>query len=486
MTALELKNVSFTYAGSEKPVLQNASMCVQYGEVALLAGFSGEGKSTVLSLLSGIIPNVTPGTMEGAVFVDGASVAGQPIRSVCRKVGVVLQHASAQIIFDSVEDELAFGCENFAFSKEQTAAAIRRGCEQMQLDAAARTKTLSGGQKQRLMTACALATGQRILLLDEPLANLDQSGGLLLMETLRKLAKKGYAVLIVEHRLDLVMPYADTVWVMQSGAIRRADDKEAYLRSQAGMVTNTAENLTTDEVLFSAEHLSFGVRGKTILENLTFDIHRGERILLLGENGCGKTTLLRLLAGLSRPTGGTLRQSVLQTRKRRTGKNKDWFRVVGVVYQDPNYQLFMPTVREEIAYGAASPDYAAWIMGAFGLDAFADRHPQSLSEGQKRRVSIAAVLATRPQVLLLDEPTVGQDAKGLRELAALLNRIHMETGSTMLTVTHDMRCAEALCDRVLLLQNRTIAAQGGKSLVRAWFNNQQNAAFSPRTESNRR
>ena len=181
MRAIEFKNVSFRYEDMPEPVLKNASFSLEYGRLALLYGDSGQGKSTVLSILSGVIPNVTKGTLSGEVRVGGEDVSGQRISDICRRAGVVLQNADAQIIHQRVEDELAFGCENFAFSPEKITDCIEKACGRMALCPQWGTRTLSGGQKQRLITASALATEQRILLLDEPLANLDRRGAAFLL-----------------------------------------------------------------------------------------------------------------------------------------------------------------------------------------------------------------------------------------------------------------------------------------------------------------
>ncbi|MCM1055812.1 MAG: energy-coupling factor ABC transporter ATP-binding protein [Bacteroides sp.] len=469
MNAIELKDLSFTYEGSKAPILCEANFFVKYGEVALLSGASGEGKSTVLSLISGIIPNVTPGKITGDILIDGESIKDKKLGEICRGVGVVLQNAESQIIQQIVEDEIAFGCENFAFSKEKIEECIRFSCEQMKLQPKWKTRTLSGGQKQRLMTAAALATEQKILILDEPLANLDKDGAELMMSSLRTLAQNGYAVLAVEHRLDMVLPYVDSVWSIHNGKLARIENKREYLSSQSRLIRDTCRKGAEASAAFEIRGLGFSVGGREILKNISLDILKGERLLLLGDNGCGKTTLMRLIARLCKPTRGTVSQNFDPKLGQKAKGGKKWFKNVGVVYQNPNYQLFMSTVRDEIAYNAASPEYANEITELFRLSHLTERHPQSLSEGQKRRVSIAAVAAAKPRVLLLDEPTVGQDYTGLAEMTEILNNIHEQTGNTMITVTHDMRCAEALCDHAAVISGGVIASEGGKELARRYF-----------------
>ena len=462
MKAIELINVSFRYEGYENEILHNVNFSVDYGEVALLSGFSGEGKSTVLSLISGIIPNVTPGETTGEVLIDGENIKDKKLGEVCRKVGIVLQNADSQIIHSVVEDELAFGCENFAFPREEIGRSIACACSLMKLYPSWQTRTLSGGQKQRLITACTLATKQKILILDEPLANLDRQGAELLMNTLKDLAKEGYAVLVVEHRLDMVLPYVDTIWNIKGGEITKTEDKKAYLLSQTQTITYDGQSKVTDENVFELKNVGFSAGKREILKDITLNVKKGERLLLLGENGCGKTTLLRIIAKLNKKSKGEI--SSLIDKKR--GK---WYNIISFVYQNPDYMLFMPTVRQEIAYNAKTPEYAEEIIDLFGLTTIAERHPQSLSEGQKRRVSIAAVAASDPEVLLLDEPTVGQDYAGLKEMVRILNELHERKGNTMITVTHDIRCAEALCDSTAIIKDGVVFQVGGKELVKEFF-----------------
>lgn len=468
MSAVELKKVTFSYDGKTE-ILKDAEFKAEYGQIALVAGHSGDGKSTLLSIISGIIPNVTEGELSGGVIIDGEDVKGKKLGTVCRKVGVVLQNADEQIIQKIVEDEIAFGCENLAFPVDKIQKQIEIVCNLMKLNPKFETRSLSGGQKQRLITASTLAMGQRIIILDEPLANLDKEGADLLMSTLRSLTNAGYCVIVVEHRLDMVLPYVDKVWHIGGGKVIEVADKEEYLKSQTENISDTSSPHVEGEPIIKLEHVAYRVKDREILKDVTFTVPNGGRVVLLGENGCGKTTLMRLISRLNKPSGGVITQYIDEKFKQKKTGSRKWFKQVGVVYQNPDYQLFMPTVKREIEFAAVSREYACEIIDLFDLKHLENRHPQSLSEGQKRRVSIAAVVASKPRLLLLDEPTVGQDYKGLCELVEILNKLHETTGNTMITVTHDRRCVEALCDKAVIVRDGKISEEGGKELAKKYF-----------------
>ena len=469
INAIELDNVTFSYGHDQPYVLKNAGMTVCYGEIALLSGTSGEGKSTVISLVTGIAPNIVPGVFSGLVAVDGQNVSGKRVSEICRNVGVVLQNAEEQIIHRTVEEEIAFGCENMAYPVWEIEKRIDYACKLMSLSPSALASKLSGGQKQRLMTACALGTGQRILVLDEPLANLDRQGALLLMRTLKELAGEGYAVLIAEHRLDVIMPYVDSVWSIKDGRIIKARDKDSYLRENSLEIPDGLGLPKKRDMAIRANDVTYCAGNRAIIDGLNLELFRGERLLMLGENGSGKTTLMRLLAGLNKPQPGNIEQFIIPSKRAYIPADRRWFKEVGVVYQNPSYQLFMPTVEEEVAYGAKSRAYAEEMLKRFDIVHLRSRHPHSLSQGQKRRVSIAAVAASQPQILFLDEPTVGQDYAGLKSLTETLNQLHAETGGAVVTITHDIRCAAALCDRSVILKSGKIHESGGKELARRYL-----------------
>lgn len=457
--AIRLKEVSFKYDGAKENVLENINLTVEYGETVLLSGVSGEGKSTLLSIINGVIPFVNSGEFSGSVEIDGKDVTKLKISERSKLIGTVLQNADEQIIYDLVNEEIAFGCENLNIASEEIDRRIERFTTLMQIEKNAKTKTLSGGQKQRLITASTLAMEQKIIILDEPLANLDTHTAHILLKALRNLANSGYAVLIVEHRLDVVKNYIDKVMRIENKQLFTSTDIND-LNSGIKTIPH-ADGSLPGEVLIKGEKLFFAAGDRNIIDGLDIEIRAGERIVLLGENGCGKTTLMRMLARLNKPNDGALSQKITKSKK----VNSKWFSKVGYVYQNPVYQLFMPTLLSEISFKAKSEETAREMINAFGLSGLEQRHPQSLSEGQKRRASIAAVCASEPTVLFLDEPTVGQDYENLCKTVETVNKINKNLGTAIVTVTHDKRCASALADRVLIMENGKILQQGDYRLA---------------------
>lgn len=457
--AIRLKEVSFKYDGAKENVLENINLTVEYGETVLLSGVSGEGKSTLLSIINGVIPFVNSGEFSGSVEIDGKDVTKLKISERSKLIGTVLQNADEQIIYDLVNEEIAFGCENLNIASEEIDRRIERFTTLMQIEKKAKTKTLSGGQKQRLITASTLAMEQKIIILDEPLANLDTHTAHILLKALRNLANSGYAILIVEHRLDVVKNYIDKVMRIENKQLFTSTDIND-LNSGIKTIPHVDGSLP-GEVLIKGEKLFFAAGDRNIIDGLDIEIRAGERIVLLGENGCGKTTLMRMLARLNKPNDGALSQTITKSKK----ANSKWFSKVGYVYQNPVYQLFMPTLLSEISFKAKSEEMVREMINAFGLSGLEQRHPQSLSEGQKRRASIAAVCASEPTVLFLDEPTVGQDYENLCKTVETVNKINKNLGTAIVTVTHDKRCAGALADRVLIMENGKISRQGDYRLA---------------------
>lgn len=467
--AVEMRNYSFQYNESGAFVLKDCNLTLNYGEFLVLSGLSGEGKSTLLSAINGVIPNCVQGVQSGKILINGEDITGKRMSEISRLVGSVLQNADSQIVNEIIDDEVAFGCENMNIPPQEIGERVRRACALMELNPSWATQTLSGGQKQRLITASTLAMRQKILVLDEPLANLDLAGAHVLLKTLKELTRQGCAVLFVEHRLDVVLAYADRVAWLEQGQVHILNSKQEALERSMRRIPDVSGRRAAQEPCFDLRHVYFSAGGRTILKEINFTVNKGERVVILGENGCGKTTLMRIIAKLQKPTAGEVCQYVDPSIKKAKQK---WFKKVGFIYQNPNYQLFMTQVFDEIGYQSESAENTEHYLRAFSLEALRERHPQSLSEGQKRRLSIAAVAAENPEVLILDEPTVGQDYDNLKMIVDTVNRIHDARGITMITVTHDYRCAQALADKVIWIRDGVVYKQGGKELAEEYFRSQ--------------
>ena len=465
---ISFKNFSFQYRAQKQPTLHDINLDIYPGERVLIAGPSGSGKSTLAACINGLNPFSYPGKCTGTLTVDGVDAPHSSIFELAGHVGTVLQDPDGQFIGLTVGEDIAFALENSCTPQDEMHEITRRAAGlvgiENHLDYA--PHELSGGQKQRVSLAGVMVDEVKILLFDEPLANLDRKGAAFLMASLRTLTESGYAVLLVEHRLEQVLPFAHEVWRLRNGTLERQTGRESLYATQPEAAEPVPTEARREEPVMTLRGVGWRAGGRSILEGVDLNIFRGERLLLLGDNGCGKTSLLRLMARLARPTAGEIRQFIDPALGQRRG-SRAWFRRVGVVYQNPNCQLFMPTVAQEVAFAAKSEGFAREIMELFDIMHLSERHPHSLSEGQKRRVSIAAVAASQPELLLLDEPTVGQDGEGLRTLLHALNHLHTRTGSTIVTVTHDRRCAGALCDRVAWLREGRIEKTGGPELIEA-------------------
>lgn len=461
-----IQGLGVRYGNSRAWALEGIDLSLAPGSIVLLSGPCGSGKTTLLHCLSGIIPHVFKAELKGRVLIGSRRVARTPLRRVCQRVGIVLQDPEAQIFNPQVADEIAFGCENLGLAPGLIRERIRAHARRFRLDPSGQTARLSGGQKQKVVIASVLAMNQPLLLLDEPLAHLDREGVASLLALLQRLKGAGRTVVIAEHRLDLILPHVDRVVWLDRGRVEEdlpADQALARLPLCGPRTPEDQAAPGQGEPLVSLAGVTLAGPEQPRLSGLDLEVRTGDRLVLLGHNGAGKTTLLRTLAGLQRPSRGSVRRNGLAP-----GQG------LSLVFQRPAYQLFMDSVWNEVRVCSPSADRSEEILRLYGLWELRHRHPHSLSEGQKRLLSIAAATAPSPAVLCLDEPTVGQDGKSLHRLLGALEQT-LEQGAAVVAATHDLRLARALGRRCLWLEEGRVAARGDASLVDQYF--QQSTAL---------
>jgi energy-coupling factor transport system ATP-binding protein len=466
-TVLSLKDVSYTYPGSESPALGGINLDIRRGEIVFVTGPTGAGKTTLCLAASGILHHDYGGILEGSMTILGKDVRDYPgMAGIGRNVGVVFDDAEAQLIFSTVEEEVASGLENLGLSREEMHRRLSRVMEATGIvDLADRAPhTLSGGQKQRVAIAATLALGTEILILDEPTAELDAEATGAISALLRRLSEEGTAVLIVEQKLDDLAGIADRMILIEGGVVTREGSPGEVLQRPEGAVRPPARPREGAAApIISIRGLTHRYDGVTALEGVDLDVAPGEIVAVVGENGSGKTTLVKHLNGLLRPTTGSVFVDGLDAA---TTRVSDLARHVGLVFQNPDTMLFAETVEEEVAFGLLNINPGA--PRATGVDAALREvgllhrkaaYPRSLSRGERQRLAIACVIAMRPKVIVLDEPTTGLDARESAEIMAILGRLRWD-GHTIVMVSHDMRLVENYADRIIRMEQGRIVPDG--------------------------
>ena len=523
---LRADDVSFAYVGAARAALRHVNLGVAPGEVVLVTGASGCGKSTLALALCGLIPSRVHGELRGRVMFGTTPLSGMKPHEASQLVGMVFQNPNLQLINQTVQSEVAFGPENLALPQPEIAARVD-WCLDVTGMAGMRTAavvTLSGGQKQRTAIAATLAMRPRILVLDEPLSDLDPVGAQEVLATLQRLARDGgTGVIIIEHRVDEVAPWADRVVLMDDGrvvldqppraawaepgpwratgvgipdvvrlahavpgafgsglplSVREAADAvkdtwfEAALAAAAaarGIGPAAGAGPEVGPPLLSWDGVSVEFDGKRVVDDVTLAVDEGEWVALIGANGSGKSTLTGLTVGLGKPSAGVVR---FRGRPVRPGKVFDHAAQVALLLQAADDMLFETTVRKELEFGfkfrARPKDPVLDVPEAVEFFGFAGREedsPWELSQGGRQRLALAALLVGAPGVLVLDEPTTGQDANHMRAFLRLLDRVRARTGITIVTVTHDIRGLASRAARVVLLGEGQVRADGPASRV---------------------
>lgn len=481
--------------GNQSYAIQDISFSLTTGELLLIAGPSGCGKSTLLKCLNGLIPRSYQGLLEGKILFDGRSTHGFSLRDLAQYVGTMLQDPDKQIIGSTVEQEIAFGMENLETPHSEMLQRIREVLQRLHLEVYQQRAIpeLSGGQRQQVAAAGILVMRPALFLFDEPFANLDARAVDELETLIGHLRAEGHTVIIVEHRVEETLRLnPDKVLLMEEGRqiffgsvegfLEVADPAQVKLPIAATLhsmsdLTQAQQTLITPiltgqssqghvgEPILTFEHLSYRYSGtkEDVLYDISFSVRKGETIALLGPNGSGKTTLVKQALGLLRPTRGTIRLYGEDVRKLSVAQLASR---IGYVFQSPGAMLFAPTVRKEISFGPENLKFEKQRLQAsveqaeqaLNIAQFDKRSPFSLSFGQQKRVAIASVLAMQGRILLLDEPTAGQDYRSYISFMEYLRSL--PELDTLLFITHDLDLALRFTQRVLLLKEGHLMADG--------------------------
>lgn len=465
--AVEARSWGWRHAGRSAWALSDVSLRIEPGERVLLLGASGSGKSTLLHGLAGVLGGDEEGDQVGELLIDGMPAAGARGRA-----GLVLQDPDAQVILARVGDDVAFGCENLGIPREEIWLRVRDALDRVGLDVDLdrSTSALSGGQKQRLALAGVIAMRPGLVLLDEPTANLDPVGVAEVRTAVAAMADaEGSTLVVVEHRVEVWLPLVDRVIVLGRGGVVADGTPDAVLGARGAELAAhgvwvpgippampPAPLRVPSETLVEARRLAVERRrGEPVASGIDLDVRAGAALAVTGPNGAGKSTLGLTLAGLLPPASGAL----VATPALAAGagdapirwRSRELLTRIGTVFQDPEHQLLARTVREELEVGPTALGLPPTEMASrvdellvrLRLDHLARANPFTLSGGEKRRLTVAAMLATRPRMLVLDEPTFGQDARTWAELVALLAELRDE-GSAVVVVTHDADVVTAL------------------------------------------
>lgn len=511
--SIAVRDFSFSYQNSGSWQLSNVTLEVARGERLAIMGATGAGKSTLAMSLNGLIPHHHEGQTSGEVVIDGLSTIDHDVVEIVRRVGLVMQDPETQITGQTALDDAAVGPANFGLPRE---VVIQRATSALELVGMAElldrdTTRMSGGQKQRLVVAGVIAMDSRILVLDEPTSELDPQGTAEVFEIVRRLsADDAKTIVLIEHEPELIAGWASRLVVLDGGRVvfdgtpggffgdqllldatglRAPQVAEAAISLSnadryAGAVPITlAEAITVLprwESDLAAERLlptmvehrapiieTIGLGhvypgGVVALSGVTVSVSAGEFVAVLGRNGAGKTTFARHLNGLLRPTSGEL---FIAGKAAVDKQVSELASSVGYVFQNPDHQIFANSVRDEVGYGLKNLGWDSdrtaervdAVLEQVGMRNLADKHPFMLGKGQRQRLAVASVLALEPQVLVIDEPTTGQDWQGARAMMSLVRELN-EAGHTIMMITHDMALVAEHARRALVFADGSLIA----------------------------
>lgn len=508
---IDFQHVTFKYHAQSEPTLHDVSFQIYPGEKVLIAGASGSGKTTLLRLLNGLIPQAYQGDITGELTINGKKILDQSLFDLSLQAGTVLQDSDAQFVGMTVAEDIAFSLENdnqpIKTVREKVAKWANRFGLGKRLTLA--PQSLSGGQKQRTAMAGVLVDEGDLLLFDEPLASLDPAAGVAAMALIDELQQeRNMTVVVIEHRIeDVLRAHVDRVIVMAHGRIVANDTPTAIIQAgvlsangldeplyiqllrRAGVPVNKiphvadvekvdvsnfkdqietlaepVQTITHDDKQLLVQSLTFAYdQQKPLFENLSTSIHEGEILGIVGKNGSGKTTLSHLLTGFLTPSEGDIQ---LDGRSLLNDSIKERADHIGYVLQNPNHMITKATVFDEVASGLRLrnvdeeqvTERVREMLQLVDLDGMRNWPISALSFGQKKRLTIAAVLVLKPEILILDEPTAGQDATHTSQLLSFLQNINITNHTTIIIITHDMHLLANFVQRALVVVDGQILA----------------------------
>ena len=488
---LVIENLSFRYRDRQETAIRDISFEAEAGEVLLIAGASGCGKTTLIRCINGLVPRSYKGEMTGTVKVFGEDTAKWKLSQISQKIGTVLQDPERQILGTKVLNEVAFGLENLNIPREEILERVDESLKFLKIFQLREreTFTLSGGEKQKVALAGVLAMRPSILLLDEPLASLDPASAQDALDTARFLADQGMTILIVEHRVeDVLRIKPERVMFMSEGDVRylgnlpglskvvnyreiklsaediveraKQDEPPVEIKVLPGVTVDGAD----EEALVKFEDVAFGYESDVeVLHGVNLEIKRGDVIAVLGPNGAGKTTFVKHAIGLLKPKSGRV---LVNGRSTKDASVAQIASTLGYVFQSPSHMLFAPTVQEELSFGPKNLRHSKEqieqeVKEALRIVNLSDKEqdpPLALSFGQQKRVSIAAILAMQSRILVMDEPTAGQDYQNY--MSFMDSILQLPSFEAILFITHDVDLAVIYASRVLIVNDGRLIADG--------------------------
>jgi len=442
---LEFKDVSFTYKNSNNKVLDRVNFKINKGECILLTGVSGSGKSTLIHLMNGLIPTLYEGQLEGEILFKNKDLKDIESYDISKNIGYVSQDPRGHFFTTNTTSELVFSMENYGIPLNEMKKKYSELVNLLELEKLVDKNIIyiSSGERQKIAIGCSLSLEPEIIILDEPSSNLDFHMTKKLKQLIEKLKTKGYTIIIAEHRMYYIQDLIDRVFVINNGKVIEKTISDLKSNNEIPLRSLDIFNLELENISSKNKELLMEINNityKDILTNITTTIYKGDVIGLIGKNGVGKTTLLRLLSNIIKPDKGKVVGKVIPF----------------LVMQDMDYQFFTESVESEMKFGSADNDLEKInsLLMKLGLIEFKDKIPFELSGGQKQRLLIAISALANVNLLMFDEPTSGLDYVNMTKVSGILK--DLSKNSALIVATHDIEFLYKTCNRVIYLDDKVI------------------------------